>query len=63
MLNNAVVFDEPKSKEKYAEGIAVHWAIVTGACNTCHYLKECKSNEAFIFPLDADCMKRKRSEA
>lgn len=53
------MFDKPYSPEKMAEGRAISWAIVSGACNSCEYLLRCSTDDQFVFPCDAACMKRK----
>ena len=53
MPNDIVVFDKPYSADKIAEGRAVQWAVISGACDNCMYLKECASDKNFKFPLNA----------
>lgn len=43
-----------------AEGLAVWWAVVTGACNKCQHLCVCESDDTFRPPEDAACMVRKK---
>lgn len=57
-MNNAVIFDKTYSPDKIDEGLAVNWALLSGACNKCKYLKQCESGNS-IFPEDAPCMKKK----
>ena len=59
MSDNVVVFDKPYSKDKIAEGRAVQWAVVNGACDKCKYLPQCESNNNFVFPQNAPCMIKK----
>ena len=53
------IFDAPYPAEKQAEGIAVNWAVLSGACNTCPYLSRCESDESFFPHSNAACMVRK----
>ncbi len=54
------IFDKTYSDEKQAEGLGVAFALMTGACNGCESLKQCETDDTFIFPENAPCMKRKR---
>lgn len=56
---SVTVFDKPYSAEKQAEGLAVSWAVQTGACLMCEHLQNCESNRNFVFPEDSPCVKRK----
>ena len=51
-----VMFDKPMSARKQREGLAVHWAIVSGACTKCSFLKRCENDDRFKFPPNAPCM-------
>ena len=62
MNKHVVMFDKFYDSKKQKEGLAVHWAVVSGACNLCKYLPECETNEKFKFPKDAPCMMKKRGE-
>lgn len=53
------IFDKPYSLEKQAEGMAVHQAVATGACNQCGCLKQCSTDEFFKPSIFAWCQKRK----
>lgn len=59
MKSNVVIFDKPYSAEKIAEGRAVQWAVVNGACNMCKHLQQCESDNKFEFPQNAPCMIKK----
>ena len=59
MKSNVVVFDKLYSGEKIAEGRAVQWAVLSGACNKCKYLSQCESDNNFEFPQNAPCMIKK----
>ncbi|MBP3939477.1 MAG: hypothetical protein IK955_08705 [Clostridia bacterium] len=59
MQNNTVIFDKPYSADKIAEGRAIQWAVVSGACNKCDYLRRCESDVFFQFPQNAACMIKK----
>ena len=59
MKINLVIFDKPYSDEKVAEGRAVQWAVVNGACNRCQHLAQCRKDENFKFPENAPCMLKK----
>ncbi len=59
MDNNMVVFDKPYPTEKIAEGMAVNWAVVNGACEECINLNQCASERDFKFPIDSPCMIKK----
>lgn len=51
------------SDDKTTEGLAVYWAVMTGACSRCEYLSKCESNnegKGFEFPQDVACMVRKQ---
>ena len=58
-MTNVTIFDRPYPADKQAEGMAVQWAVVSGACDKCQYLKRCESDAAFVFPAMAACMVRK----
>ena len=61
MSEHIVIFDKPYSPEKIAEGLAVHWAVITGACNSCKYLSACESDASDAWnslPQDAACAKK-----
>ncbi len=58
-MNNTVVFDKPYSADKIAEGMAVSWAVQSGACYKCEYEFFCRSGRNFKFPKNAPCMKKK----
>lgn len=53
------MFDRPYPADKQAEGRAVSWAIASGACNACKHLPRCSTDNRFVFPADAACMKKK----
>lgn len=53
------IFDKQYSDEKTAEGLAISWALNTGACDRCEYLALCENDESFAFPNDSPCMKKK----
>lgn len=57
--SSVVVFDNPYSADKTAEGLAIQWAVMSGACNSCKNLYECESKSNFVFPKRAACMKKK----
>lgn len=59
MPNSAVFFDKPYSADKIAEGRAIQWAIVSGACNKCDYYRKCEKDVFFKFPQNAPCMIKK----
>ena len=59
MTGYVTVFDKPYSDEKTAEGLAISWAVNTGACDRCRYLAQCEMDDSFVFPQDAPCMKKK----
>ena len=59
MNNNVVMFDKLYSADEIAEGRAVQWAVITGACTKCKYLKTCANEIDFEFPKNAPCMEKK----
>ena len=59
MKINLVIFDKPYSDEKVAEGRAVQWAVISGACNKCKHLQQCESSNNFEFPKNSPCMIKK----
>lgn len=59
MDNNIVIFDKAYSAEKFAEGLAVNWAVVNGVCENCINLNQCASERDFKFPIDSPCMIKK----
>lgn len=59
MSNSVIVFDKPYSSDKIAEGRAIQWAVVSGACNKCDYLRRCENDVFFKFPQNAPCMIKK----
>ena len=61
MANYTLVttFDRSYSPEELAEGQAVIWAMASGACNSCEHLQRCSTDDRFVFPADAACMKKK----
>ena len=54
------LFDRIYPKDKQMEGIAISQAVVSGECFKCPYYKRCSTDEAFCFPSDSVCMKRKK---
>ena len=64
MNKHVTIFDKPYSAEKQAEGLAVNWAVITGACNYCRHVKICSSELSDYlwetFPHDAPCMVKMR---
>ena len=61
---DVLTFAEPYSQDKINEGRAVHWAVLSGACDSCKYLRDCEnggSNEWNGFPQDAPCEVKRRS--
>lgn len=52
-------FDRPYPADKQAEGIAVSWAVVSGACNKCKHLNRCERDGKFLPPSGAACMIKK----
>ena len=63
--NVVVVFDGPHSDKEVKEGLAVHWAVTSGACSACQYLRPCNSGIRFSvnpFPWDAPCMVHMRKD-
>lgn len=56
---NTVIFTDQLPAEKQAEGLAVHQAIMSGACNKCDCLARCCSDSTFEFPKDAFCTAEK----
>ena len=54
------MFDKLYPADKQAEGRAISWAITSGACNSCLHLRRCSSDNRFVFPSDAACMKKKK---
>jgi len=57
---NFTMFDRQYPKEKQAEGLAISYAVASGKCNDCRFLKQCESDRNFAFPDEAYCQKRKR---
>ena len=45
--------------EKEAEACAVNWAVLSGACDRCRYLRLCSSGLAANLPSDAACIREK----
>ena len=63
MSDNYVMFDKPYSEGKIKEGLAIHWAFITGACDSCRHLQKCENaNDKWRFPEDAPCMIHMRQE-
>lgn len=56
---NITMFDKPYPPEKQAEGLAISQAIVGGHCAKCGFLPQCSTQDDFMFPVFAWCMKRK----
>lgn len=54
------MFDKLYPVDKQAEGIAVSWAVASGACEKCRYLPVCELCQAFTPPADSACMVKKR---
>jgi len=59
MPNEMIIFDKPYTPEKIAEGRAIQWAVVSGACNKCKHKKQCENDSDFAFPQNTPCMKKK----
>lgn len=58
-MKSVIIFDKPYSAEFIAEGRAIQWAVMSGACDKCNHRYECENKRNFIFPKRADCMKKK----
>lgn len=58
-MKHVVIFPQPPSLEELAEGAAIHAAVVSGKCNQCPSLAQCSTDDNFVFPADAFCMKEK----
>ncbi|MBQ3006783.1 MAG: hypothetical protein IJD78_04390 [Clostridia bacterium] len=56
---NILIFDKPYPPDLIAEGQAIQWAVMSGACDRCSHRYECEHNRNFKFPKRADCMKKK----
>ena len=63
MKSNVVIFDKPYSEDKIAEGRAVQWAVVSGACNRCNHLQKCENDNNFEFPQNAKNVSRGTCDA
>ena len=57
---NTLIFDREYPPEKIAEGRAINWAVLSGACDNCGFIEECRTNRLFKFPDSAACMKKKK---
>lgn len=53
------IFDKQYPDEKNAEGLAISWAVNSGACDRCRWLVDCENDDSFRFPKEAPCMKKK----
>ena len=56
MGEHVVMFEMPYSDQKTKEGLAVHWALKSGACDSCRHLSDCESEASDnweSFPPDA----------
>ena len=60
-MNLTAIFTQELPAEKQAEGIAVATCNIAGACLKCRYLPRCKTDETFVFPVDASCSRLKKS--
>ena len=56
---NVLLFTQQLTADRQAEGLAVHWAVMTGKCNQCDYLPRCCSDSSFKLPKDSFCIKKK----
>lgn len=56
---NVVFLPAGLTPEKEAEACAVNWAVFSGACDKCRYLRLCSSGLASNLPSDAACVKEK----
>ena len=57
---NFVMFTHQLPADQQAEGIAIHWAVMSGKCNACEYITRCCSDSTFRFPADAFCTVKKK---
>ena len=57
---NIVLFPQKLPADMQAEGLAIHWAVLTGKCNECKYLPRCCSDDTFRLPADAFCVVKKK---
>lgn len=46
--------------EHMLEGLAITLCIISETCKRCPDYVECTTNDAFVFPDEAACMKKKR---
>jgi len=57
-----IIFDKPYPAATLKEGLAVQWAVTSGACNSCCYLEACENSDTtWAFPEDAPCMVKMRA--
>ena len=64
-MNNVTIFDRAYPMDKQAEGMAIHWAVVSGACGKCHHLSTCENFEAgspLAFPPPGAAYAAKKDE-
>lgn len=59
-MDNAVIFDRIYPEEKQAEGIAIAWAVTSGACTSCRLRYRCEVDPDFVFPKAMVCMVKKQ---
>ncbi len=56
---HVTIFDRPYPIEKQAEGMAIHQAVATGACDKCGFLRQCSADVSFKPPVFAWCSRKK----
>lgn len=53
------IFDREYPADKQAEGMAIHQAVATGACDKCGFLQKCSTDDSFKPPVFAWCQRKK----
>lgn len=64
-MDNITIFDRLYPMDKQAEGMAVHWAVVSGACDSCSNRLPCENwtpDSPMVFPPPGAACATKKAE-
>ena len=58
-MKHVLIMPRRQGIGKAMEGMAIYLAVTSGECERCPHLALCRSDDGFVFPSEAYCMKMK----
>ena len=58
-MKHVLIMPRRQGRDKAMEGMAIYLAVTSGECERCPHLALCRSDDGFVFPSEAYCMKMK----